>query len=135
MESKIETVCIVDDDDIYQFTAKMELQKTNLVNKVIIFSNGLKAIDYIKTEKDNSINLPDVIFLDVNMPVMDGWEFLQEYIVLKATLPKSITIYMVSSSVDSRDVERANEIGAISGYIVKPIGKQRLAELLNNWIS
>jgi len=69
------------------------------------------------------------------MPVMDGWEFLQEYIVLKATLPKSITIYMVSSSVDSRDVERANEIGAISGYIVKPIGKQRLAELLNNWIS
>jgi len=49
MESKIETVCIVDDDDIYQFTAKMELQKTNLVNKVIIFSNGLKAIDYIKT--------------------------------------------------------------------------------------
>ncbi len=135
MEGKIETVCIVDDDDIYQFTASMEIQKTNLVNKIIMFPNGLKALDYINIEKDNPGNLPDVIFLDVNMPMMDGWDFLKEFIIMKANLPKSIVIFMVSSSVDSRDVDRAHEISEVSGYMVKPMGKQRLTEVFNTLLS
>ena len=128
---KINTFCIVDDDDIYQFTTSLFLKKTDLVNKVIVFSNGLKAINFLKEEMENSENIPDILFLDVNMPVMDGWEFLEEYILIKPMMPKTIVIYMVTSSVDEKDVLRAKNISALSGYLVKPISSENIVEVIS----
>lgn len=127
---KIDTFCIVDDDDIYQFTTSLLLKKTDLVNKIIVFSNGLKAIDFLKDEMGNKESIPDILFLDVNMPVMDGWEFLEEYLLIKPMLPKTIVIYMVSSSVDERDVLKAKSISALSGYFVKPISSQNIMDVI-----
>ncbi|CAH0336613.1 MAG: response regulator [Flavobacterium sp.] len=128
---KINTFCIVDDDDIYQFTTSLFLKKTDLVNKVIVFSNGLKAINFLKEEMENSENIPDILFLDVNMPVMDGWEFLEEYLLIKPMMPKTIVIYMVTSSVDEKDVLRAKNISALSGYLVKPISSENIVEVIS----
>ncbi|QZK91012.1 response regulator receiver domain-containing protein [Flavobacterium tiangeerense] len=127
---KINTFCIVDDDDIYQFTTSLLLKKTDLVNKIIVFSNGLKAINFLKDEMGNIENIPDILFLDVNMPVMDGWEFLEEYLIIKPMIPKTIVIYMVTSSVDEKDVLRAKSISALSGYLVKPISSQNIEEVI-----
>lgn len=127
---KIETFCIVDDDDIYQFTTSLLLKKTDLVNKIIVFSNGLKAINFLKDEMGNKENIPDVLFLDINMPVMDGWEFLEEYLLIKPMMPKTVVIYMVSSSVDEKDVLKAKSISALSGYMVKPISSQNIMEVI-----
>lgn len=127
---KIDTFCIIDDDDIYQFTTSLMLKKTDLVNKVILFSNGLKAINFLKDEMGNKENIPDILFLDINMPVMDGWEFLEEYLLIKPMLPKTVVIYMVSSSVDERDVLKAKSISALSGYLVKPISSQNIMEVI-----
>lgn len=127
---KIDTFCIIDDDDIYQFTTSLLLKKTDLVNKIIVFSNGLKAINFLKDEIGNKENIPDILFLDVNMPVMDGWEFLEEYLLIKPMLPKTVVIYMVSSSVDERDVLKAKSISALSGYMVKPISSQNIMEVI-----
>nr|WP_309756146.1 response regulator [Flavobacterium sp.] len=127
---KIETFCIVDDDDIYQFTTSLLLKKTDLVNKIIVFSNGLKAINFLKDEMGNKENIPDVLFLDINMPVMDGWEFLEEYLLIKSMMPKTVVIYMVSSSVNEKDVLKAKSIGALSGYMVKPISSQNIMEVI-----
>ncbi|MFV8351523.1 response regulator [Flavobacterium sp. XS1P32] len=127
---KIETFCIVDDDDIYQFTTSLLLKKTDLVNKIIVFSNGLKAINFLKDEMGNKENIPDVLFLDINMPVMDGWEFLEEYLLIKPMMPKKVVIYMVSSSVDEKDVLKAKSISALSGYMVKPISSQNIMEVI-----
>lgn len=127
---KIDTFCIIDDDDIYQFTTSLLLKKTDLVNKIIVFSNGLKAINFLKEEMGNKENIPDILFLDVNMPVMDGWEFLEEYLLIKSMLPKTVVIYMVSSSVDERDVLKAKSISALSGYMVKPISSQNIMEVI-----
>lgn len=135
MERKINTVCLVDDDDIYQFVASLEIKKTNLVNKIILFPDGQKAINFFISEKENQDKLPDIIFLDVNMPLMDGWQFLEEYILIKKLLAKHIIIYMVSSSVDEKDVMRANNISEVTGYLIKPINKNRLTEVFQEVLS
>ncbi|RKS02395.1 MULTISPECIES: response regulator [unclassified Flavobacterium] len=127
---KINTFCIIDDDDIYQFTTSLLLKKSDLVNKVIVFSNGLKAINFLKDEMGNIENIPDVLFLDINMPVMDGWEFLEEYLLIRPMMPKTVVIYMVSSSVDEKDVLKAKSISALSGYLVKPISSQNIMEVI-----
>ncbi|OYU83846.1 MAG: response regulator [Flavobacterium sp. BFFFF2] len=127
---KINTFGIIDDDDIYQFTTSVLLKKTELVNKIVVFSNGLKAINFLKDEMGNKENIPDVLFLDINMPVMDGWEFLEEYLLIKAMMPKTVVIYMVSSSVDEKDVSRAKSISELSGYLVKPISSKNIMEVI-----
>lgn len=127
---KIDTFCIIDDDDIYQFTTSLLLKKSDLVNKIIVFSNGLKAINFLKEEIGNKENIPDILFLDVNMPVMDGWEFLEEYLLIRHMLPKTVVIYMVSSSVDEKDVLKAKSISALSGYLVKPISSENIMDVI-----
>jgi CheY-like chemotaxis protein len=127
---KINTFCIIDDDDIYQFTTSLLLEKSDLVNKIIVFSNGLTAINFLKDEISNIENIPDLLFLDINMPVMDGWEFLEEYLLIKHMMPKTVVIYMVSSSVDERDILKAKSISALSGYLVKPISSQNIMKVI-----
>ena len=127
---KINTFWIIDDDDIYQFTTSHLLKKMDLVNKIILFSNGLKAINFLKEEIGNIENIPDILFLDINMPVMDGWEFLEEYLLIKPMIPKTVAIYMVSSSVDEKDVIKAKSISVLSGYLVKPISSKNIMEVI-----
>ncbi len=128
---KINTFCIVDDDDLYQFTTTHLLKKSELVNKIIVFSNGLSAINFLKEEIGNEENIPDVVFLDINMPVMDGWEFLEEYLLIKPMIPKTVVIYMVSSSVDEKDVIKAKSISELSGYLVKPISSDHIMDVIS----
>ncbi len=122
---KIDCVCIIDDDHIYQFTALKTLKNIDASDNIIIFSNGKEAITYLADNKDEPSKIPDLIFLDLNMPSMDGWEFLEEYSKLKDILPpdKRVHIYIVSSSVLETDIERAKQFPEVSGYLVKPMTK------------
>jgi CheY-like chemotaxis protein len=128
--SKPFIICIVDDDDIYQFTVTRTIEKNKLAKKILIFSDGEQAIEFLVANIANSQDLPDVIFLDINMPIMDGWQFLEEYIMLKPRLGKKIIIYMVSSSIDPVDLNRAKKISEISDYIIKPVTPQMLEGII-----
>lgn len=123
-------ICIVDDDDIYQFTIIKTLQLFNLPKNIIAFADGEEALNFMLDNLGEDHKLPDVIFLDINMPIMDGFQFIDEYIKIKPKVGKSITIYMVSSSVDPVDIERAKKISAISDYIIKPIRQGQLKSIL-----
>lgn len=127
-------ICIVDDDDIYQFTAIKTLESLQLSKKIIVFSDGEEAINFMLDNLDKEQELPDVIFLDINMPIMDGFQFMEEYVKIKPNLEKKITIYMVSSSVDPVDVEKAKNISDISDYIIKPIKPGELKSIIENLI-
>ncbi|CAN5219446.1 response regulator [soil metagenome] len=114
------TSCLIDDDFIHQFGMKRMIQRYEPSMGVIQFSNGLEAINFFKTlSRDEEI--PEIIFLDINMPVMNGWEFMDEFIKLRDSLQKKIDIYMLSSSTDTYDIKKATSNPALTGYIVKPL--------------
>lgn len=122
-------IFLVDDDHIYQFTAKKTLESMGLTGQVSTFSDGEKAIEFIKGHISDPEALPDVIFLDINMPVMDGWQFIEEFQKLNPV--KKIALYMVSSSVDESDMQRSKEYTVIDDYIIKPVGRSRFEQLLS----
>lgn len=123
-------ICIVDNDEIYKFTMRKTIEMNKLARKVLIFSDGEEALEFITDNLGNNQDLPDVIFLDINMPIMDGFQFMQEYIKIKPRVGKKITIYMVSSSVDADDIEKANEKSDIAGYFIKPIKASELNDII-----
>lgn len=127
---KFEKVCLVDDDDIYQYLMKKELKSTELVKTIQVFPNGEKAMEFFNAMHDKPENLPDIIFLDLNMPMMSGWEFLDEYLLLRPRLSKEITILLITSSLDDLDMERAKKYAEVSDYIVKPVTRNRLVNVL-----
>lgn len=129
--SKPFIICIVDDDDVYRYTMTRTIQVVGLAKKILIFEDGEQAMEFMIENVANAQNLPDLIFLDINMPVMDGFQFLEEYVKIKPSVGKKITIYMITSSVDPADVERAKKFEEISDYIVKPIKPDQLSSIVN----
>lgn len=124
------SVCIIDDDALYKLLLKKTIQKLNLPVIVSSFANGQEAFDTFLKEKNSQENLPDVIFLDINMPEMDGWEFMDAYLDFQRTISKKITIYIASSSMAYQDLEKAKKYAEISGYIVKPIRSDTVQKIL-----
>jgi len=125
-------ICIVDDDDIYQYTVIKTLKSIDLDKNIIVFSDGEEALNFFLENINKEEELPDVVFLDINMPIMDGFQFMEEYAKIKPRVGKKINIYMVSSSVDPVDIERANNISDISDYIIKPIKPGELKSIIES---
>ncbi|MBW1294324.1 response regulator [Aquimarina litoralis] len=126
--SKIDIACVIDDDPIFVFGIKKVMQLIDFCKGILVFKNGQEALNNLKAIISAKEQLPDVILLDLNMPVLDGWQFLEEFI--KIPCDKKILIYVVSSSVDPEDVLRAKSYENVSDYIVKPISVAKLKEVL-----
>ncbi|EMY69073.1 response regulator [Leptospira vanthielii] len=123
-------ICVIDDDKIYQFTTKKIISNAGIKGEVLVFSDAENALEFFHQEFQNKELLPDIIFLDINMPFMDGWQFLDAFGKIFPKFPKTIEVFLVSSSVDDADTERAAKIPIISGYIFKPFTKEKLLESL-----
>lgn len=126
----IDNLCIIDDDKIFQILTKAVIEKTRLVQKIKIFSNGKTAIEFLSTMHDQPDELPEIILLDLNMPILDGWGFLEEYLLLKPRIGKKILIYIVSSSIDPEDIEKARTISEVTDYIIKPVTQEKFINLI-----
>ncbi len=126
---KIDVACIIDDDEIFIYGAKKLMQLTNFCNGFLIFHNGEEALNYLKPVIENGENAPDLILLDLNMPVMDGWQFLDAFIQIPNS--KKITLYIVTSSIDQRDIERVKQYDIVSNYLIKPITTEQLQDIIN----
>jgi len=127
---KIQSLCVIDDDVIYQFAVKLTIQQLGLAEQVLTFSNGELAKQYFIENANNDETLPDVLLLDINMPVMDGWDFLIWYSANKKTVVKNIPIFMVSSSIDWRDIERAKSFEEVIDYVSKPLTDGSFYEII-----
>lgn len=123
-------ICFVDDDEIYKFTVNKMLEKKNLGKETITFGDGEEALEFLKENKNDKSKLPDIIFLDINMPIMDGFQFMDEYVKLKPELTKKIIIYMITSSIDPVDKNHAAKYEDITDFIVKPISSETLESLI-----
>lgn len=116
-----EIICIVDDDQIFQLTTTKILERVSSAKKILAFPDGQKAYQFLSGNTTNTEELPDIIFLDINMPFMDGWQFLEEYTKIKPALSKTIVIYVVSSSIAEYDIQKAKSNSNVADYIVKPV--------------
>lgn len=123
-------VALVDDDKIFQLTASKTIKATSLAENILQFENGEEALRYLNDHCGDKKSLPDYIFLDINMPFVDGWMFLDDFAGIKAKLAKPVLIYMVSSSIDPRDINRAKNYADVTDYVVKPVSKEKFRQLL-----
>ncbi|WP_378182362.1 response regulator [Aquimarina sp. SS2-1] len=128
---KIDIACVIDDDPIFVFGIKRIIEIIDFCNDLLVFKNGKEALEGLKSIIAQNQNLPDVILLDLNMPILDGWQFLDEFV--KIPCGKKITIYIVSSSVDPEDVHRAKSYESVCDYIVKPVTVKALKEVLHDF--
>ncbi|MBC7524449.1 MAG: response regulator [Flavobacterium sp.] len=117
-------VFVVDDDLVYHFIIKKLFNKSNLNVTTSYFFNGLEAIDGLKNKIETD-SIPDLILLDINMPVFDGWQFLEEFKKIKQIVKKEITVYLVSSSNDVSDLNKSKEFkDEVEKYFYKPMTQQ-----------
>ena len=128
----LKQLTMVDDDDVFVFLTTRMLEKYQLVDLIKIFDNGYDALVFIKENLDNIEALPDIILLDLSMPIMDGWQFLNEFVKINPKIGKKITIYICSSSISPDDLARAKAINAVSDFIIKPMTKEKLVEMIKN---
>jgi CheY-like chemotaxis protein len=127
-ENKNVTAGIVDDDEIFTYGFRKLTTIKGLFDEILHFSNGQEAIDFLK-DPQNGQHLPDVLFVDINMPVMNGWEFNEAFEEIKSQLGKNIILYNISSSIDLEDIKRAKSNPIIADYLLKPIDEEYLAEI------
>ena len=129
---RINNVYVIDDDKIYHFLLSSLMKREGIEVQSSFFGNGQDAIDFIKKNNNKTEVLPDLILLDVNMPIMNGWQFLEEFMKIEAGLAKGPVIYMISSSNNEVDIKMAKEFdGIVKGYFLKPICKEDLVRIFS----
>lgn len=122
----ISKVCIIDDDKLYVSLVKMLIARNQFAEEILVFQNGHEALRYFKKNIDNDQEkLPDIILLDLNMPIMNGWEFLekiQPYV--DQLLERNVKLNIVSSTINPEEVNRAQNYNIVCNFINKPISKE-----------
>jgi CheY-like chemotaxis protein len=125
MGNGYKTCLLIDDNYIDNFVTRRILESSNFAEKIVVQQSASEAIDAIR----NGSIRPDVIFLDLRMPLMNGFEFLQEYDKLKEQDKTATKIFMLSSSLDPVDVKRSGQNKYITQFLHKPLSQKILEEL------
>ena len=121
-------IMFIDDDPISNFVGSRTLEHFKLADEVVSCMSGIEGLDYLN-EVNSMAELPDLIFLDLNMPEMNGWEFLEEYRTIKHRLPKDIKIVILTSSDYVEDIKKARSYEEVADYITKPLKLEDLQEI------
>ncbi len=121
-------VCLIEDDMIQVFLTKKFLGKIKSVETVVDYHDGKVAYDDLKQRSDAGEPMPDIIFLDLNMPVWDGWEFYEAFLELPES--GSVVVYILTSSLDRSDMSKAEDLGLKDRYLSKPLSFEQLKAII-----
>lgn len=124
------SILVIDDDQIYRYMANKMLMATGRAEEINFCKNGAEAWNFLQEKILRKETFPDIIFLDINMPVMNGWELLKKITPFIKKTKQKIGIYIVTSSQDENDIKKSGEINFISGYLVKPVLSHTFHEIL-----
>ena len=130
----IPLVLTVDDDKVTQMLNQMIFTRCGFSKTSVTCMNGKEALQFFEkklAEGNLAYDLPAIIFLDLNMPVMDGWDFLMEMEKLDVSIKENTIIYILSSSIDDKDIARAHAISLVKDYVIKPVDEEKLNKIFN----
>ena len=137
MKKKLSCILLIDDDEPTNFLNRMTLETAGCTDHIHIIQSGKEALDFLarkgKYRQVSDFPHPDLIFLDINMPAMDGWEFLERYRRLQPEQKAPVVMIMLTTSLNPDDEAKARAIPEISGFENKPLRIDRLRELLKNY--
>jgi CheY-like chemotaxis protein len=125
----IEMVMLVDDNDTDNFISRRIIEITGFSNNVVIKNSGKSALEYLEENKDRIDNLPDFIFLDINMPIVDGFVFLYEFENFPETVKDRCKIIILSSSDNKKDIDKIVNNDYVIRFITKPLSEKALKEI------
>ena len=128
----IKRLWLVDDDAIFVSLTKKMMGKMNFAGNIEVFENGQLALEHLRQVSDDGGDLPQLIFLDLMMPVLDGWGFLDEYIKMAESIRRKITLYVLSSSASPQDIKRIKRNRAVRGFITKPMPRAKFTEIVTD---
>lgn len=132
--TKIKSILIIDDNEIDIYIHQKIIEASGLVERVQSFKNAIDALNYFKLieEKNAYYRLfaPQIILLDLNMPIMDGFQFLNEFDKFKIFKQKPIDIFLLSSSTNPMDIENANNNKSCNGVVSKPLNNEKLIKII-----
>ena len=129
MKKRLNCIMLIDDDEDDNYFHQIILRKMDIAHHVQVAQTGPEALDYL--EKENAV--PDIIFLDINMPGMNGWDFLDEYKKLKQKT--TVIIIMLTTSISPADQEKAEKMPEISSFQSKPMTPEMLNDILEHYFS
>ncbi len=115
---------LIDDEPIFHRIVQMTLKNSELSTQATYCSDGEAVLEYLEEADPESKSLPDYIFVDLYMPRFNGWDFLNRFQKIYQNLKKNINIYVVSSSVDPRDIDRSKSYPFVTNFISKPVMKK-----------
>lgn len=126
---KLKRVLLVDDDEISNMISHRLITQLNIAENITTLNNGKEAIDYLERNMIESMPQPELIFLDINMPVMDGFEFLEEMQKDNRFKETQIKVVILTSSADPVDLNRSKKY-KIDAYVNKPLSTEKLYGLI-----
>lgn len=127
-----ETIFLIDDDAIQLKVSVKMIERLSPVRTILPFSGADTAMNYIRQHRHDPEMLPDIILLDLNMPEMSGWDFLEAFEEIRPGLPKKVRVHILSSSQDEKDIEKSKHYVSVYGYLVKPLTWEKITSLMQS---
>ncbi len=134
MTIQIKKVLIIDDDEISNFITSSILEQSHKVNEMKVVESADEGISYLNELIEEKLELPNLILLDIKMPVKSGWDFIEDFKNIASNKRKGVRIVMLSSSVYPDDVYKAKTFKEVSGYVSKPITSEKLDDIIVDYI-
>lgn len=124
-----ERIMIIDDTKIDRYLASFIIKKYHFAKEILEYDMATNAIEFLEQNQNNSEKLPQVILLDIRMPEMDGFQFLERLALLPQSVKQCCCIIMISSSLDPNDLNRAENNPIVKKFINKPLSEAKLQEI------
>lgn len=133
MKKKLDCIMLIDDDFATNLYHKLVIEESGIAANIVVKDSGEDALDYLKQPFSDDSPKPNLIFLDINMPRMNGWDFLKHYKELPVEKQADYVIVMLSTSCNPDDLARAEQNPFVKDYRGKPLTVQMLEEIMEKF--